>query len=91
MDGSVFRTALARLEQMARTGEPVAIMCAETLWWRCHRQLIADALTLDGIEVRHLIDVAPGDPHRLNASVRRDEHGRLVYDVVDAKAIDSRT
>jgi uncharacterized protein (DUF488 family) len=64
MAGPEFRDALAVLEERARAGERVAIMCAETVWWRCHRRLIADALIRDGFEVEHLIDRAPGRPHR---------------------------
>ncbi len=63
-----FRTALHALEDRAKAGEALAIMCAETVWWRCHRRLIADALTLDGFEVEHVIDRAPGQPHRLSAA-----------------------
>jgi len=37
-------------------------MCAEALWWRCHRRLVADALTIRGIEVRHI--VGPGAPRQ---------------------------
>ena len=59
-----FGDALAALEERVRAGEAVAIMCAETVWWRCHRRLIADALVRDGIEVEHLIDSVPGRPHR---------------------------
>ena len=66
MTTDAFRTGLAALEARAKTGEVLVIMCAETLWWRCHRRLIADALTLHGIEVRHLLDTAPGTPHRLS-------------------------
>ncbi len=84
MDSAPFRSALARLEDLARAGEDVAIMCAETLWWRCHRRLIADALTLDGFEVRHLVDAAPGEAHRLHPALRRDADERPVYDRVDA-------
>jgi uncharacterized protein (DUF488 family) len=58
-----FREALARLEDRADAGEAIAIMCAETLWWRCHRRLIADELVRDGFHVVHLIDAAPGSPH----------------------------
>jgi uncharacterized protein (DUF488 family) len=60
----VFRDALAELERRARAGEALVVMCAETVWWRCHRRLIADALTLDGFAVEHLIDRVPGRPHR---------------------------
>jgi uncharacterized protein (DUF488 family) len=35
---------------------PLVFMCAEALWWRCHRSLIADYLTAGGIEVRHIAD-----------------------------------
>jgi uncharacterized protein (DUF488 family) len=59
-----FRAALAELEERARSGEAVAIMCAETVWWRCHRRLIADALVRDGLDVEHLLDRFPGRPHR---------------------------
>ncbi|HET8777179.1 MAG TPA: DUF488 domain-containing protein [Candidatus Limnocylindria bacterium] len=49
-----FRSALEALEARARAGEEIAIMCAETLWWRCHRRLIGDALVADGFTVEHL-------------------------------------
>ena len=65
MEQSEFRVALAELERRAAEGVAIAIMCAETLWWRCHRRLIADALVRDGFEVRHLIGAGPGTPHRL--------------------------
>ena len=61
---SVFRDALTELERRARAGEALAVMCAETVWWRCHRRLIADALMLDGCAVEHLIDRVPERPHR---------------------------
>src|SRR5262249_39821599 len=35
---------------------PLVFMCAEALWWRCHRSLISDYLTAGGIEVRHILD-----------------------------------
>ena len=59
---------------------PAAVMCAETLWWRCHRRLIADAATLAGVEVVHLLDVGRREPHRLHPAVRPDAEGRPVYD-----------
>ena len=63
-----FGTGLAALEARARAGESLAIMCAETRWWRCHRRLIADALTFDGFAVRHLIDRPPGIAHEISAA-----------------------
>lgn len=49
---------------------------------RCHRRLIADALVLDGFEVRHLIDHMPGQLHRLQSGVRRDDAGVVICDGV---------
>ena len=49
-----FREGLAELETLARQ-EPVAIMCAEALWWRCHRRIIADEAMKDGFEVTHIM------------------------------------
>jgi hypothetical protein len=63
MSTPAFRGALAALEARARAGEALAIMCAETVWWRCHRRLIADALSIDGFVVEHLIDRLPGSRH----------------------------
>lgn len=60
--------------------QPTAVMCAETLWWRCHRRLIADAATVRGFAVVHLGAGKP-QPHRLHPSVRVDAEGNLVYDV----------
>ncbi len=51
-----FADGLAALERLA--GErPTAVMCAEGLWWRCHRRLVADVLTVRGWTVCH---IAPG-------------------------------
>lgn len=61
-----FGRALSELEDRAKAGESLAMMCAETVWWRCHRRLIADALTRDGFPVEHLIDRVPGRPHRIS-------------------------
>lgn len=48
-----FLVALGELETAAR-GQPTAVMCAEAVWWRCHRRLIADALVVRGWRVVHL-------------------------------------
>ena len=63
MASADFKQALAQLEARADAGEVLAIMCAEIVWWRCHRRLIADALTADGFEVEHIIDRVPGRRH----------------------------
>lgn len=66
------------LDEAAR--RPVTVMCAETLWWRCHRRLIADAAVLLGhIEVLHLGHDGRLTPHRPTDGVGVDgDH--LVYD-----------
>jgi uncharacterized protein (DUF488 family) len=80
MDTPEFRAALMQLERDAAGEARLAIMCAETLWWRCHRRMISDALELHGIEVIHLVDAATHRPHRLHDTVRADPRGWPVYD-----------
>jgi len=63
----------------ALAGEaPTAVMCAEAVWWQCHRGLIADAFKADGWEVLHLM--APGrcEPHPYTGAARIVD-GRLTY------------
>src|SRR4029077_3013102 len=52
MQTDAFRDAVAGLERLAAS-KRLAVMCAEAVPWRCHRSLIADALVVDGVEVRH--------------------------------------
>jgi uncharacterized protein (DUF488 family) len=59
----------------------VAVMCAESLWWRCHRRLLADALVmLSDTEVLHLFHDGRLAAHRPTEAARV-EAGALVYDV----------
>lgn len=53
----------------------VAIMCAEAVWWRCHRQLVADALVARGIEVRHIASASSAPSHTLTDFARVDRAG----------------
>ncbi len=64
-----FEEGLAELIALARE-RPAAIMCAEAVPWRCHRSLIADALTVRGIEVRHILGKGPARPHELTPFAR---------------------
>jgi uncharacterized protein (DUF488 family) len=77
-DTAEFAAALADLEELARTA-PTAVMCAEALWWRCHRRLIADRLLVAGWDVQHIGGGARSTPHRL-PDFARVADGRLVYD-----------
>jgi uncharacterized protein (DUF488 family) len=47
-----------------------AVMCAEGVWWRCHRQLIADALVARGVEVRHILSTGPAKLHAITEFAR---------------------
>jgi uncharacterized protein (DUF488 family) len=65
---------------LALAGElPTAILCAEAVPWRCHRQLLADALVARGVEVRHVIGTAAPGVHRLPPFARL-VGTRVVYD-----------
>lgn len=78
-----FRAAIDALLEVAATTR-TTVMCSESLWWRCHRRLIADFVSLGrGVAVRHLMHDGRSVPHRLSAGVRLREDGLLVYDVVD--------
>jgi uncharacterized protein (DUF488 family) len=80
MGTAEFRDAFAGLIAGAHD-VPTAVMCAETLWWRCHRRLIADAAVLRGVEVLHLGIGDEPRPHPLHPAARADDEGWPVYDV----------
>jgi len=84
MDTAEFRGAVDALVARARSGERIAVMCAETPWWRCHRMLVADALAMRGATVTHLLQVGRSQPYRPHPTVRRGDDGWPVYDVSDA-------
>jgi uncharacterized protein (DUF488 family) len=63
---------------MCAHGLRTAVMCAELLWWRCHRRLIADVLVSQGIRVVHIRDETLSEPHRLAPPARLDR-GILTY------------
>ncbi|OMC11705.1 hypothetical protein A5735_14830 [Mycolicibacter heraklionensis] len=61
----------AGIDELLAADHQVAVMCAESLWWRCHRKLIADYLTLvRGAEVRHLMHDGRLRDHRPTAEAR---------------------
>jgi uncharacterized protein (DUF488 family) len=82
MDGAEFRAAVDALVARA-ADERIAVMCAETQWWHCHRMLVADALTVRGSRVVHLMEPGRSQPHRTHPTVRRGPDGWPVYDVPD--------
>jgi uncharacterized protein (DUF488 family) len=61
--------------------QQVTVMCSESVWWRCHRQLLADFVAVArGIEVRHLMHDGRTEAHRPSPGLRLREDGLLVYD-----------
>jgi len=82
METDVFTNALATLLARMTTAR-VAILCSETIWWRCHRRLIADAaFLLHGVRVEHLMHDGKLRPHIPTPGVRVSEPGKLRYDVL---------
>lgn len=78
MDTAEFSVSLEELLALARA-RPTAILCAEAIPWRCHRQLVADALVARGVAVRHILSPDDAGPHRLTPFARV-EGERVVYD-----------
>ena len=71
METPAFRAELDALIALARA-RTVAVMCAEAVPWRCHRSLIADALTVRGIRAEEIISETKTQLHRLTSFARVD-------------------
>lgn len=67
--GEEFAAGLFELLMVA-SALRTAVMCAEVLWWRCHRRMIADVLVSLGARVIHIMDAGSAEPHRLTAPAR---------------------
>jgi uncharacterized protein (DUF488 family) len=72
-----FEHAAAELIQMA-DHSPTAYMCAERVYFRCHRMIVSDWLVAHGHEVRHIDAEGPTRPHKISADARTIE-GQLIY------------
>jgi len=80
MRSEEFRAAIDPVLSEA-SDRPVAVMCSETLWWRCHRRLVADyASAARGFTVRHLMHDGRIEDHRPSPGLRLRSDGLLVYD-----------
>jgi uncharacterized protein (DUF488 family) len=73
-----FRDGLAELRALGRE-RVCAIMCAEAVWWRCHRRIIADYLLIEGETVFHIMGPGKIEPARLTAAAVRQPDGAIVY------------
>jgi uncharacterized protein (DUF488 family) len=78
METEEFRKGVERLLDLAASAGPTAIMCAEAVWWRCHRSLISDYLKARGIEILHIIDAKQTELHPYT-SAARVVNGKLSY------------
>jgi uncharacterized protein (DUF488 family) len=82
-----FQAAMDEALALAATDRTV-VMCAESLWWRCHRRLLADfAVAARGVPVRHLLHDGRIEEHRLSPGLRRRDDGLLVYDAGQASLL----
>jgi uncharacterized protein (DUF488 family) len=79
METEQFCQGVARLLDLAGEFGPAAIMCAEAVWWRCHRSLISDYLKARGIEVMHILDANKTEPHPYTSAARIVK-GELSYE-----------
>jgi uncharacterized protein (DUF488 family) len=79
METEEFHKGVERLLDVAAGTGPTAIMCAEAVWWRCHRSLISDYLKARGIDVMHILDANKTEPHPFT-SAARIVNGELNYD-----------
>ena len=73
-----FRAGLAQLRALGHNSR-CAIMCAEAVWWRCHRRIIADYLLSEGEQVFHIMGPDRIEPAKLTPAAHRTEDGTLVY------------
>jgi uncharacterized protein (DUF488 family) len=79
METEQFQKGIKRLLDLSRSDGSTAIMCAEAVWWRCHRSLIADYLKARGIEVLHILGPNKVQPHPYTPAARI-VNGELSYE-----------
>jgi uncharacterized protein (DUF488 family) len=76
-----FRAGLAQLRDFGHR-TPCAVMCAEAVWWRCHRRIIADYLILAGDAVFHIMGHGHVEPARMTEGARPAAGGILTYPAI---------
>jgi len=77
METENFEKAIKELEQIA-SAKRVAYMCAEAVWWRCHRSLVSDYLKNEGWTVLHIMGVGKSTEHSYTAPAKIID-GKLDY------------
>jgi uncharacterized protein (DUF488 family) len=79
--GAAIDAVLAEARAAETDGNRIAVMCAEGIWWHCHRRLLADFVAIArGAEVGHLMHDGRVEEHRPSPGVRLTSDGLLVYD-----------
>jgi uncharacterized protein (DUF488 family) len=78
METEEFRRGIERLESFAT---PTALMCAEAVWWRCHRALVSDYLKARGLDVLHILAASKTVPHPFTSAARLID-GALNYSLL---------
>lgn len=73
-----FHAALDDLLGLVRL-QPVAVLCAELLWWQCHRRIITDYLLVRGIDVRHVLGLSETKPAEITAGASAQADGSIHY------------
>jgi len=76
--GGEFHDGLMRLRELGHDARS-AVMCAEAVWWRCHRRIIADYLIAAGEAVLHILSPGRIEPARLTPAARPRRDGTLTY------------
>ena len=82
METEKFRKGVGAAYRSCKAG-PVAIMCAEATWWRCHHALISDYPEAHGFDVMHVFDLAKTEPHPFTSAARL-VNGELSYKANDS-------
>jgi len=83
--GGSFRSGLARLRKLGGV-QRCAVMCAEAVWWRCHRRIIADYLLVAGERVFHILGPGKSAPATLTKVATPRPDGAVTYPAHTAKA-----
>jgi uncharacterized protein (DUF488 family) len=77
MQTAEFATGLVDLLHFSERAT-TALMCAEAVWWQCHRKLLSDVLLVRGVQVRHILSTAAPKRHELS-EFAREGSGTVTY------------
>ena len=83
METPEFQTGIMRLLELAQRNH-TAIMCAEAVWWRCHRRIIADYLLARGKQVFHILGKGHVEPATMTPSAKAQPDGVVLYPAAEA-------